>query len=115
MTQDEMVRWHHRLNGHEFQQTPGDDEGQGSLGCCSPWCCKESDATEGLNNNNNCIFFRHNAIAHLTLHVLSHVQLCNPTDCRTPGSSVHGIPQARILQWVAMPSSRGSSQPRDQT
>ena len=41
--------------------------------------------------------------------------LCNPTDCSTPGSSVHGILQARILEWVAMPSSRGSSQPRDRT
>ena len=41
--------------------------------------------------------------------------LCNPTDCSPPGSSVHGIPQARKLEWVAMPSSKGSSQPRDQT
>ena len=41
--------------------------------------------------------------------------LCNPTDCSPPGSSVYGILQAGILEWVAMPSSRGSSQPRDQT
>ena len=41
--------------------------------------------------------------------------LCNPMDCSPPGSSVHGILQARILEWVAMPSSRDSSQPRDQT
>ena len=41
--------------------------------------------------------------------------LCNPTDCSPPGSSVHGILQARILEWVAISSSRGSSQPRDQT
>ena len=41
--------------------------------------------------------------------------LCNPMDCSPPGSSAHGILQARILAWVAMPSSRGSSQPRDQT
>ena len=38
---------------------------------------------------------------------------CNPMDCSLPGSSVHGILQARILEWIAMPSSRGSSQPRD--
>ena len=38
--QDEMVGWHHRLNGHEFEQAPGDSEGQGSLVCCSPWGCK---------------------------------------------------------------------------
>ena len=41
--------------------------------------------------------------------------LCNPVDCSPPGSSVHGILQARILEWVAMPSSGGSSQPRDRT
>ena len=45
-----MVRWHHRLNGHEFEQAPGDGEGQGSLACCSPWDRKELDTTEGLNN-----------------------------------------------------------------
>ena len=46
-----MVGWHHRLNGHEFEQTPGDGEGQGSLACCSPWGHKESDTTKQLNNN----------------------------------------------------------------
>ena len=46
-----MVRWHHRLSGHEFEQTAGDGEGQGSLACCSPWDHKESDMTERLNNN----------------------------------------------------------------
>ena len=40
-TEDEMVGWHHRLNGHEFEQTLGDGEGQGSKMCCSPWGCKE--------------------------------------------------------------------------
>ena len=39
-TEDEMVGWHHRLNGHEFEQTPGGSEGQGSLVCCSPWVTK---------------------------------------------------------------------------
>ena len=47
-----MIEWHHQPNGHEFEQTPGDREGQGSLVCCSPWCCKELDTTEQLNNNN---------------------------------------------------------------
>ena len=46
-----MIGWHHRLNGHEFEQTPGDAEGQGSQVCCSPWGQKESDTTERLNNN----------------------------------------------------------------
>ena len=45
MTEDELVRWHHQLNGHEFEQTLGDSEGQGSLWCCSPWGCKELDMT----------------------------------------------------------------------
>ena len=48
-TEDELVGWHHWLNGHEFEQTLGDTEGQGSLVCCSPWGCKESDMTEWLN------------------------------------------------------------------
>ena len=52
-TEDEMVRLHHRLNGHEFEQTLGDGEGQGSLACCSPRGHKESDTTERLNNNWN--------------------------------------------------------------
>ena len=51
MTEDEMVGWHHRLNEHEFKQTLGDGEGQGSLVCCGPRGHKESDTTEGLNNN----------------------------------------------------------------
>ena len=51
MTEDEMVGWHQQLNGHEFEQAPGDGEGQGSLACCSPWVCKELDITERLNNN----------------------------------------------------------------
>ena len=49
------------------------------------------------------------------LFTQSCLTLCNPVDCSPPGSSVHGILQERILEWVAMPSSRGSSQPRDQT
>ena len=49
--QDEMVGWHHRLNGHGFEQAPGDGEGQESHVCCSPWGLKESDTTERLNNN----------------------------------------------------------------
>ena len=44
--QDEMVGWHHQLNGHELEQTPGDSEGQGSLACCSAWGHKDLDTTE---------------------------------------------------------------------
>ena len=50
-TEDEMVGWHHWLNGHEFEQTPRDSEGQGSLACCGARGHKESDMTEQLNNN----------------------------------------------------------------
>ena len=50
-TENEMVGQHHQLNGHEFEQTLGDSEGQGSLACCSPWGCRESDMTWQLNNN----------------------------------------------------------------
>ena len=50
MAEDEMVEWHHRLDGHEFEQTLGDSEGQGSLACCSSWGLKESDTTSQLNN-----------------------------------------------------------------
>ena len=46
-----MVVWHHRLNGHKFEQTPGDGEGQGSLVCCSLWGHKELAMTQRLNNN----------------------------------------------------------------
>ena len=48
-TEDEMVGWHHRLNGHKFEQALGVGDGQRSLACCSPWGRKESDMTERLN------------------------------------------------------------------
>ena len=68
----------------------GVSDGQGGLVCCGSWGRKESDTTERLN-------------------------WTELMDYSLPGSSVHGILQARILEWVAMPSSRGSSWPRDQT
>ena len=52
-----MVGWHHQLIGHEFEQTPGDSEGQGSLACCSPWGRRESDMTEQLNNSKYRVLF----------------------------------------------------------
>ena len=62
-----MVRWHHQLNGHEFEQTPGNSEGQGCLMRCSPRGCKESDTTEWLNYNNSktlniCAFYSINML-----------------------------------------------------
>ena len=49
MTEDEMVGWHHRLDGHELELALTVGDGQGSLACCSPWGCKELDTTERLN------------------------------------------------------------------
>ena len=49
MTEDEMVGWHHQLNGHEFECTPGVGDEQGGLACCNSWGDKESDMTERLN------------------------------------------------------------------
>ena len=49
MTEDEVVGWHHRFDGHEFEQALGVGDGQVSLACCNPWGCNESDMSEGLN------------------------------------------------------------------
>ena len=57
-----------------------------------------------------CIFLKEFSLSHVQV-----VSLCDPMDCSPPGSSVHGILQARILEWVAIPFSKESSQPRDQT
>ena len=50
-----MVGWHHQLNGHEFEQAPGDGERQGSLTCCNPWGRRELDTTEWLNKSNTLL------------------------------------------------------------
>ena len=55
MTEDEMMGWHHQLNGREFEQLLGDGEGQGSLVCCSPWGHRKSDTTERLNSSESNI------------------------------------------------------------
>ena len=57
MTEDEMVGWHHRLGGHEYEQTPGVGDGQGSLVCCSLSGHKESNTAERLNNIKSKINF----------------------------------------------------------
>ena len=49
MTEDEMVEWHHQFVGHDFEHALGVGDGQGSLACCRPQSCKESDMTERLN------------------------------------------------------------------
>ena len=57
MTEDQMVGWHHRLDGREFEQALGVVDGQGSLVCCSPWDHKESDMTDQLNNTTNILLW----------------------------------------------------------
>ena len=69
-TEDEMVGWHHRINGHEFGQTPGHGEEQGSLACCSPWSHKESDMIEQQYICNGILLLL------LLLSRFSRVQLC---------------------------------------
>ena len=63
MTEDEMVGWHHRLNGHEFEQALGNGERQGSLACCSLWGYKELDMTEQLNNSISIVTTSQNRVA----------------------------------------------------
>ena len=57
MTEDEMVGWHHRLDGHELEQAPGDGEGQGSPAHCSPWGRRELDTTEQLKKSNSKAYY----------------------------------------------------------
>ena len=80
MTEDEMVGWHHRLNGREFEQALGDGEAQGSLACCSPWGRKEQDMTEQWNNNN---YIQFSSVAQ------SCPTLCDPVNRSMPGLPVH--------------------------
>ena len=71
MTEDKMVGWHHQLNGHEFEQTPRDGDGQGSLKGFSPWGCKELDTSEELKNDNFLTAFDRAVPHFLILYVLS--------------------------------------------
>ena len=124
MTEDEMVGWHHWLNGHEFVWTPGVGDGRGGLACCSSWGRRVgrwlSDWTE-LNRNKlpyltslsfpffickRCcrvsisrIFDSASAAAKL---LQSCMTLCDPIDGSPPGSSVHGIFQAKVLECIAI-------------
>ena len=78
MPDDEMVGWHHRLNGHEFEPAPGVGDGQGGLACCSP------------------------AAAAAAKLLQSYPTLYDPIDGSPPGSPISGILQARILEWVVI-------------
>ena len=90
---------------------PGKSHGQRSQAGCSPWGSKSVEYTEQLNNNK--IYSQSHSVLCSAQSLQSRPTLCNRMDQSPPGSSVHGILQARILEWVAMLSSRGSSQSRD--
>ena len=132
-----MVGWHHWLNGHEFEQAPGVGDRQRSLLCCSPWGCRvRYDRATELNCficlSVYTLSFSHKKEWNLAIWMdlegimLSEVSemwvsrwvrsnSCDPIDCSPPGSSVHWIFQARLVEWVAISFFRGSSQPRDWT
>ena len=101
-TEEEMVGWHHRLDGHEFEQTPGDGDGQGSLACCSPWGHKELDTTEQLNSNK---------LLPLRMRLCVLCLVCQ--SCLTPWTVAHRLlhPQwfSRQESWSGLPS-RGCTQ-----
>ena len=101
-TEDEMVGWHHRLNGHGFGWTPGVGDGQGGLVCCSSWGCKESDTTEWLNWTDTLLITRDGGDGLvikswlLWPHGMYPARLLCSLDFQTG-----------ILEWVAISFSRG--------
>ena len=114
MTEDEMVGWHHWLNGHEFEQALGVGDGQGSLVCCSPWNCKELDMTERLNWTEligdlqcfRCATRRFSYTYAAAKSLQSCPTLCYSIDGSPPGSPVPGSLHARTLEWVAISFSK---------
>ena len=129
-TEDEMVGWHHWLDGHEFEQALGVGDGQGSLACYSPWGSRRVGREWSTELTNILDIKKKNCLAVLSLSCqigdlwLRHVcvrmgaqscpTLCNRMDRSSPCSSVCGIFQARILEWCAISSSRGSFWLRDE-
>ena len=105
-TENEMVGWHHWLNGCKF--APGDGEGQGSLGAAVHGVIKSR--TRPSNWTTLQVWLT------AAVWLLSRVQLfCDPMDSSPQGSSDPGLSEARILEWISISSSRGSFWPRDQT
>ena len=107
-----MVGWHHQLHGHEFKQTSGDSEGQGSLACCSPWGHKESNMIQWLNKN-NCV--PSTVLGTLQLHITEQMEgndMCKVLSMVTGMWKLLSTCQAVSLSLL--PSSAGS-QPRPGT
>ena len=127
MTVDEMVGWHHQLNGHEFEQTLGDSEGQGSLACYSPRGHKESDMTEQLNRGLGSIIDHSPFWLYLMIGVTvciggggglvakSYPTLVIPWTlaCQAPLSM--GFSRQEYWSGLPFPSPGESSRPRNQT
>ena len=88
MTEDEIVGWHHQLNGHEFEQALGVGDGQGGLACCSPWGHGESDTTERLPFQ-----FSLSCIGEANGNALQYSCLENPRDSRAWWVAVYRITQ----------------------
>ena len=93
ITENETVGWHHWLNGHEFEQALGDGEGQGSLGCYSPWDRKQLDTTEWLNNNLWMRFYC------LCFSVCSDLHVSNFRGCHWRSSPSGSSPWEVIPHW----------------
>ena len=110
---------YHSHSKHHSRATPHSAPSSWSLRCQgragSPWKGRASSFPQGLllGNGRLCILSRLHGCC--VLSCFSHVWLCAPVDCSPPGSSVHGVLQARILEWVAISFSRGSCWPRDWT
>ena len=97
--EDEMVGWHHWLDGHEFEQAPGVGDGQGGLVCCSPWGCKELDMTDWLSLHYS-VQFSHSVVSDsLRPHGLQHARLSCPSP--TPRACSNSC---LLSQWCHPPS-----------
>ena len=94
-----MVGWHHQPSGHEFEQTLGDNEGQGSLVCCSPWSCEESDMTEQLNNNQSATF-RFSSLLDLTLQPRHQVSTLKSHPAQSSSVLTDGVSECVQAQGV---------------
>ena len=123
MTEDEMVGWHHWLNGHEFGWTPGVGDGQGGLACCSPWGHKESDMTEQLISleplPGDCALPGGTLWCVLTLRkTLLNAPLCARNSAPTPQPEISLIPFKPNLSLIRNPTfasldCTGNHSPRD--
>ena len=109
----EMVGWHRWLDGHEFEQAPGAGDRQGSLSKSRTWLSDGTDWTDFAFRLLTA--WEATYRAKKVLVTQSCPTLCDPIDCSPPGSSVHGISQVSILEWVAVSFSKGTSHPRNQT